>query len=354
MPKFFQISKFTEKQVFHENVNSDRIASRCKELTENAFLQIYARCENKEFNVLCQKNGKISFKEKTIGSQEVAPIQHNRQKQYIIPEGTIVEPLIDMGIFTKDGKIVQSMYDKYKQINRLIEIIDDSVRQHDYKKLNVIDFGCGKGRVDFYLSYSVKVKMIGVEFDPRLYNSALKNSQTALSSTRVSFVNCDARDYVIDLDITGAYFFNPFNDISFILLRVLLVMVYALIIESSLLSLEKRYLYDKLFYGNRTSKKVREYIKKYYYQDLLNKNIRENKRIEKYLKDPEMYNGFLNRQAKKKTNVEIDNFYLLDRIRFDRFYNRKKSKLTFSWSNYDNFYLAISLILFVLVVIIGR
>jgi hypothetical protein len=170
----------------------------------------------------------------------------------------------------------------------------------------------------------------------------------------VSFLNKDKICFFLSLFLFILTYILEFNDISFILLRVLLVMVYALIIESSLLSLEKRYLYDKLFYGNRTSKKVREYIKKYYYQDLLNKNIRENKRIVKYLKDPEMYNVFLNRQAKKKTNVEIDNFYLLDRIRFDRFYNRKKSKLTFSWSNYDNFYLAISLILFVLVVIIGR
>lgn len=79
------------------------------------------------------------------------------------------------------------------------------------KRDKIIDFGCGKGRVDFYLAYSLKVKMIGVEFDPRLYNSAIKNSQTALASTRVSFVNCDARDYVIDFDVTGAYFFNPFN-----------------------------------------------------------------------------------------------------------------------------------------------
>jgi SAM-dependent methyltransferase len=79
------------------------------------------------------------------------------------------------------------------------------------KRDKIIDFGCGKGRVDFYLAYSVKTKMVGVEFDPRLYNSALKNSQTAISSPRVSFVNCDARDYVIDSDVTGAYFFNPFN-----------------------------------------------------------------------------------------------------------------------------------------------
>ena len=79
------------------------------------------------------------------------------------------------------------------------------------KRDKIIDYGCGKGRVDFYLAYSVKAKMIGVEFDPRRYNSATKNSQTAISSTRVSFVNCDARDYAIDIDVTGAYFFNTFN-----------------------------------------------------------------------------------------------------------------------------------------------
>ena len=170
----------------------------------------------------------------------------------------------------------------------------------------------------------------------------------------VSFVNKDKKCFLLSLALFLLTYILEFNNISFILLRVLLVIIYALIIESSLLSLEKRFLYDKLFYGNRTSKKVREYIKKYYYKDILNNNIESNKRIEKYLKDPEMYDNFLNRQAKKKANVEIDNFYLLDRIRFDRFYSKKKSKLTFSWNNYDNVYLAISLILFVLVVIIGR
>ena len=170
----------------------------------------------------------------------------------------------------------------------------------------------------------------------------------------VSFVNKDKKCFLLSLALFLLTYILEFNNISFILLRVLLVIIYALIIESSLLSLEKRFLYDKLFYGNRTSKKVREYIKKYYYKDILNNNIESNRIIEKYLKDPEMYDNFLNRQAKKKANVEIDNFYLLDRIRFDRFYSKKKSKLTFSWNNYDNVYLAISLILFVLVVIIGR
>ena len=170
----------------------------------------------------------------------------------------------------------------------------------------------------------------------------------------VSFVNKDKKCFFLSLALFLLTYILEFNNISFILLRCLLVIIYALIIESSLLSLEKRYLYDKLFYRNRTSKQVRGYIKKYYYKDILDRNIEFNKRIEKYLKDPEMYNSFLNRQVKKKANVEIDNLYLLDRIRFDRFYSSKKSKLTFSWNNYDNFYLSISLILFVLVVVIGR
>lgn len=153
MPKFYQISKFTEKQVFHENVDFDEITMRCKELTENCFLQVFARSESKEFNVLIKQNGTISFKEKTTAVQKQALLEHNRKKQYILNEGDVIEPLVDMGIFTKDGKVVQSMYDKYKQINRLIEIIDDSVRQHDYKKLNVIDFGCGKSYLTFIVYY---------------------------------------------------------------------------------------------------------------------------------------------------------------------------------------------------------
>lgn len=79
------------------------------------------------------------------------------------------------------------------------------------KKDKIIDFGCGKGRVDFFLAYSTKATMIGVELDERLYNSAIKNHTTALSSNRVSFINCNASEYMINFDVTGAYFFNPFS-----------------------------------------------------------------------------------------------------------------------------------------------
>lgn len=79
------------------------------------------------------------------------------------------------------------------------------------KKDKIIDFGCGKGRVDFYLSYMTKSIMIGVEYDERLYNSALNNKENALSNNRTIFYLKDASSFEIDNDIVGAYFFNPFS-----------------------------------------------------------------------------------------------------------------------------------------------
>lgn len=79
------------------------------------------------------------------------------------------------------------------------------------KKEYIIDFGCGKGRVDFYLAYCAKANMIGVEYDQRLYNSAILNKQNALSKNRTSFYLCEASIFDIDNNITGAYFFNPFS-----------------------------------------------------------------------------------------------------------------------------------------------
>ncbi len=150
----YQIAKFTDKQVFHENVKPDLIAERIAELTVGSYMQLNAWSESKEFSASVTKKGKLFYKAKNVSATaNTVKQEHNRQKQYIIPEGEIIEPLIDMGIFTKEGKVVNSMYDKYKQINRFIEIIDDSVRQADYKKLNIIDFGCGKSYLTFIVYY---------------------------------------------------------------------------------------------------------------------------------------------------------------------------------------------------------
>ena len=169
MPKFYQIAKCTEKQVFHENIQPDEIANRVFELMSGQFMQFNAWTENKEF-IITDKKGKPVLKEKnTSASAPQTTSQHNRQKQYILPDGEIIEPLIDMGIFTKDGKVINSMYDKYKQINRIVELIDDSIKKNNYKKLNIIDFGCGKSYLTFIVYYylteirKIEANIIGLD-----------------------------------------------------------------------------------------------------------------------------------------------------------------------------------------------
>ena len=183
MPKFFQIAKHTEKQVFHENVQFHEVADRTAQLMGNDFLQLNAWDSSKEYYIVA-KNGRFTFKARSTGNQAAAtPVEHNRKKQYLLPEGQVIEPLVDMGIFTKEGKVINAMYDKYKQINRLIEIIDDSVRQQNLTKLNIIDFGCGKSYLTFIVYYylteikKIETNIIGLDLKKDVIEKCNKAAQ---------------------------------------------------------------------------------------------------------------------------------------------------------------------------------
>ena len=79
------------------------------------------------------------------------------------------------------------------------------------KKDVLLDYGCGKGRVDFFLSYQTKAKTIGIEYDERIYHSAMDNYKTAVSSGRTEFVHANAEDYQVPKEVNRCYFFNPFS-----------------------------------------------------------------------------------------------------------------------------------------------
>ncbi len=174
---YFQIAKYTEKQVFHENVKMPDLAGRCAELTIDQFLQVNAWSNIWEYYILISKKGNATLKRKKVQTENTRTAdnaacvtnEHNRKKNYILEEGTPIPPLVDMGVFTKEGKVVRTMYDKFRQINRFIEMIDDALKSASFTELNVIDFGCGKSYLTFILYYylteikKIKTNIIGLD-----------------------------------------------------------------------------------------------------------------------------------------------------------------------------------------------
>lgn len=79
------------------------------------------------------------------------------------------------------------------------------------KRNVLIDYGCGKGRVDFFLSYQLRCKTIGVEYDERLYKAALRNKEAAVSGRTAEFVLANAERYTVPTEVDRFYFFNPFS-----------------------------------------------------------------------------------------------------------------------------------------------
>ena len=167
--KYYQVEKYTDKQVFHENIEIEDLRDHLLDYMENSYKQLAAWSENNTFDLKISKKGKVFLGKKNANNSNLINKDHNKKKNYILEEGRRIEPLIDLGVFTKEGKVVKSKYDKYKQINRFVEIIDDEIKKNDYKELTILDFGCGKSYLTFILYYyfveikKINVKMIGLD-----------------------------------------------------------------------------------------------------------------------------------------------------------------------------------------------
>ena len=154
--RHYQAAAYTQKQVFHRNIGVEELFIYLSETVVGSYLQVNAWDDKYEYMLLCSKKGKVSYKRKQAeGTAAEKAAAHNRKKKYLIEEGTIVAPLVDMGIFTAEGRVVASMYDKFRQINRFLEMIDDAVREDESagEILHIIDFGCGKSYLTFVLYY---------------------------------------------------------------------------------------------------------------------------------------------------------------------------------------------------------
>jgi SAM-dependent methyltransferase len=209
---YYQSAAYTEKQVFHENIQGEKLEGYLADLMEEQYLQLNAWSDDREYMLLISKKGKATYKVKkhaVAAPQEST--EHNRKKKYLIEEGTAVAPLVDMGIFTAEGKVVRTMYDKFRQINRFLEIIEDGVKDYPYEHLNIIDFGCGKSYLTFVLYYYFtevrkrEVQIVGLD----LKEDVIRNCNVAAEKYgyenlhfEIGDINGYQADFPVDMVVT--------------------------------------------------------------------------------------------------------------------------------------------------------
>lgn len=208
----YHLEKFTETQVFNENLNEQSLKEFLLAALAADFLQYNAWDQQYEYIIQISKKGKVSVSKKGTKEAPKMAINHNREKNYLLKEGVVIEPLVDMGIFTKEGKVVNTMYDKFKQINRFVEIIDDEIKNLDPDApLNIIDFGCGKSYLTFILYYyltkikNMKVRIVGLDLKQdviaRCNDSARKYGYEQLSF-ELGNIDSYKSNFPVDMIIT--------------------------------------------------------------------------------------------------------------------------------------------------------
>lgn len=154
----FQAEEFTKTQAFHKNLGAQELKSYLSDMLSGTFKQAEVLSELGSATVLVSKKGTMTVKTRKNPPAKMqageTKLQHNRQKRYVIPEGHPVPFLVDLGVQTQDGRIVKSRYDKFRQINRFLEFIEDILPKLDKTRENVIiDFGCGKSYLTFAMYY---------------------------------------------------------------------------------------------------------------------------------------------------------------------------------------------------------
>ena len=155
---YFQVSRYTDKQVFHENMTAEDALETLSGWILHDFRQAQIRMQDEMVTVLVSKKGKATVKSKKAACIETQNLEHNRKKQYIIEQGTAVPFMIDLGVMTESGKIIRTRYDKYRQINRFLEFIEDILPELPTDRtVHIIDFGCGKSYLTFAMYYYLKV-----------------------------------------------------------------------------------------------------------------------------------------------------------------------------------------------------
>lgn len=168
----YQISEYIADKVFHSNVDKDGVINALPKWLEGLFHQAEFVTDKGKATILISKKGKVtiinkinnkagslksSHNETVAAGEKSSRLNHNRSKNYILQEGVTLPFLVDLGVMSEDGYIVKAKSDKFRQINRFLEYIEDVLPYLDKSRsLNILDFGCGKSYLTFALYYYLK------------------------------------------------------------------------------------------------------------------------------------------------------------------------------------------------------
>lgn len=198
---FLQLESFSKTQAFHENLEPDAAVERIVDYMKE-FKQMQMATKDTDYTILVSKKGKVTIQKRTIKTSRNVKIQaHNRSKKYILQEGMKVPFLQDLGVMTQDGKIVRTRFDKFRQINRFLEFIEDILPQLDKdREIIILDFGCGKSYLTFAMYYYLHELK---QYDIRIIGLDLKSEViahcNALSKEygyeKLTFLEGDIADY---------------------------------------------------------------------------------------------------------------------------------------------------------------
>lgn len=155
----FQETLYRGTQVFHENLSAGEMTERLMEYMEKLFRQAEVKGIEESATVLVSKKGTVTVKRKKVLDAAEAracerDLSHNRTRQYILKEGVPADFLVELGVQTPEGGIIRSKYNKFRQINRYLEFIEDILGEFPLDKpIRIIDFGCGKSYLTFAMYY---------------------------------------------------------------------------------------------------------------------------------------------------------------------------------------------------------
>ena len=208
----FQLEAFTKTQAFHRNLNPEA-AGEILAVVMERFGQMQLETVSQDCTVLISKKGKVTIrrKQKKIRAK-AADLSHNRKKRYIQEEGVKVPFLQDLGVMTQDGKIVRAKSDKFRQINRFLEFIEDILPELDKgRELTILDFGCGKSYLTFAMYYYLHelkeydIRIIGLDLKKEVIRHCNELSEK-YGYEKLRFLEGDIADYTgvnkVDMVVT--------------------------------------------------------------------------------------------------------------------------------------------------------